>query len=354
VGVVQQIPTSSLTVGQKLLSMIGGPGLGTIPGAKGPVGLSLLMYPNDMVDWISLALTLNAHEGGHQIFADIKGFEAEMQKVVRDAVVAANSPGGTLTFTSAKSAVGRTSVSTRDLIVKMITDCIGEIEADAAGVLVNGPAFLDGMLMSFPAMLIRDGKVSDAKQLLRSGSVYMTEEQPDGSKALEFEPHPPDYIRAFMVAAMVEEIGYKAVADERRKLADKMVGTVPDSLTWKDASGESKTVISIKVADIKAVVAVVAKALLRTKLKSLGNKSLSDLVLYGAKQDAKVQAIKAVLAAGGSTLPTDKGSMYPTLVGSAAAQFFFEAVKSKKGSEVLPVLEANVLKMLAALDTQKA
>lgn len=349
----QQIPTSSLQVGQKLLSMIGGPGLGTIPGAKGPVGLSLLMYPIDMVDWISLSLTLNAHEGGHQIFADIKGFEDEMQKIVEDAVAAANSTGA-LQFTSARSAVGRMAVSTRELIVKMITDCIGEIEADVAGVLVNGPAFLYGMLLSFPAMLIRDGRVRDAKQLLRTGSVYMLEEQPDGSKALEFEPHPPDYIRAYMVAAMVEEIGYKSEADLLRRLADQMVGKVPDALTWKDAAGESRTVISIKVADIKAVVPVVAKALLRTKLKSLGRKSLTDLVLWGAKQQTKALAIKDALLRGESTLPANIGTIYPTLIGSGAALAYWEAIHSQDADVVLPQLEENVLKMLAVLDAQAA
>lgn len=343
-----QIPLSSLTVGAHLLTMIGGPGLGTIPGAKGPVGLSLLMYPLDMLDWISLSLTLNSHENGHQIFADVKDFEPEMQKTVRTAVKAATA-SQTLQFTTRVSAIGRNRVPTEDLVVKMITDCIGEIEADVAGVLVNGPAFLYGMLLSFPAMLIREGRVKDAKRLLRTSSVYMTEEQPDGSMALEFESHPPDYIRAYLVAAMVEEIGYKADADLLRKLADQMVGKLPDALTWEHAEGKSSQVISIKVADIKAIAPVVAKALIRSKLKSLGDKSLSELVLWSQKQQTKALALKANLLSGKSEIPTGQGSMYPTLVGSAAALAYWEALHTQDGDVVLPKLDENVLKMLEAL-----
>ena len=347
-----QIPMSSLTVGDKLMAMVGGGGLGTIPGAKGPVGLSLLMYPLDMLDWICLSLCLNSHEGGHQIFADIKGFEPEMMAAVA-ADIKANEASKKLLLSSVSTAVGRTKVPTRDLITKMITDCIGEIEADVAGVLVNGPAFLYGMLLSFPAMLIREGTVKDAKQLLRSSSVYMTETQDDGSSKLEFEPHPPDYIRAYLVAAMVEEIGYKPEADQLRALADKAVGTLPTALTWEDADGQSKTVISIATADIKAIAPVVAKTLIRTKLKCLNGKSLSDVVCWNAKRQAKAVALKNILLAGGSDIPKDIGSVYPTLVGSAAALAYWEAVHLQDANVVLPKLEENVLKMLAALRAGK-
>jgi hypothetical protein len=348
-GTPPQIPLTNLHVGIRLMTTIGGDGLGTIPGAKGPVGLSLLMYPLDMLDWIGLSLTLNSHENGHQIFADIKDFEPEMQTVVQKGVVAAEKDTvKPLKLGSKQTAIGRATVPTRDLIVKMITDCIGEIEADVAGVLVNGPAFLYGMLLSFPALLIRDGSVKDAKALLRTSSVYMTEDQEDGSTKLEFEPHPPDYIRAYLVAAMVEEIGYKADADLLRKQADFAVGKLPDSLTWKPAEGKGP-VISIKVADIKAIAPVVAKALIRTKLAALGNKSLSELVCWTAKQQTKAAAIADVLEKGDSTLPTNVGSLYPTLIGSAAALAYWELLHQEDGNTVLPRLEDNVLKMLAAL-----
>lgn len=343
-----QIPLSSLTVGMRLMSMIGGPGLGTIPGANGPVGLSLLMYPLDMLDWISMSLTLNSHESGHQIFADIKGFEPEMQRVVQKAVVSAVR-SSTLQFQTPTSMVVGNRVPTHELVVKMITDCIGEIEADVAAVLVNGPAYLYGMLLSFPAMLVREGRVKDAKQLLRTSSVYMLEPQDDGTAKLEFEPHPPDYIRAYLVAAMVEEMGYKADADLLRKLADQMVGKTPSVLTWEDASGESKDVITIKVADIKVVAPVVAKALMRTKLPQLGDKSLSDLVMFGPKQHVKAVALKNNLLAGKSDIPFEMGSMYPTLVGSGVAMAFWEALHGKDGNVVLTELEENTLKMLEKL-----
>jgi hypothetical protein len=269
--------------------------------------------------------------------------------VVADAVSAAVR-NQTLQLTSRLTAIGRSRVNTQDLIVKMVTDCIGEIEADVAGVLTNGPAFLAGMLLSFPAMLVREGRVKDTKQLLRTSSVYMMEPQTDGSVALEFAPHPPDYIRAHLVAAMVEELGFSAEANAFRKLADKMVGKLPESLTWEDAAGESKTVISIKVADIKAIAPVIAKALVRTTLKSLGGKSLGDLVMWKRdKQQTKADALKALLLAGKSDIPTDIGSVYPTLVGSAAALAYWEAVHSQDGNDVLPGLEENVLKMLEAI-----
>ena len=70
---------------------------------------------------------------------------------------------------------------------------------------------------------------------------------------------------------------------------------------------------------LDAIAPVVANALIRTKLKCLNGKSLSDVVCWNGKRQTKAVALKNILLAGGSDIPKDIGSVYPTLVGSAAS-----------------------------------
>jgi hypothetical protein len=344
------LPTASFKVGDLLLSGFGGPGLGTIPAARGPIGLHLLLVPFDMLDWLSVGRPLLAHESRHQLFSDIRNLETEMQKALKDAIIKACAPGGGVKLTTAKTKVGRYSVDTRDLLIKLVADCIGEIDADiGGGVLFTGPAYLYSMLLSFPAMLIRNGRVKDAKQLLRASSVYNLIPQADGSAALEFESHPPDWIRTHIVAAALDEIGFTAEADKLRELADAAVGQMPEFIKWTDADGKSSTVVSLSAKDIKAIAPTVAKTLIRAPLPSLNNKSTGDVVMWTPARQAKVDLLTATLLAGKSTIPSDQGDILPTYVGAAGAKAYWEAVHNQDGMTFLPQLEENTLLMLETL-----
>lgn len=345
-----ELPTSSFKVGDVLLAGFGGPGLGTIPGSRGPIGMHLLLVPLDMQDWLSVSLPLLSHESRHQIFSDIVGLEEEVQAVLKTAITKACAPTGTVKLKNERTKVGRQMLDTKDLLIKLMTDCIGEIDADlGGGVLFTGPAYLHAMLLSFPAMLIRGGRVKDAKQLLRPSSVYNLVAQEDGTVTLEFEAHPPDWIRTHIVAAGLELVGYKSDADKLRKLADDAVGEVPEAITWADESGKSSSIISIAAVDIKAIALIVAKTIMYEPLKALNGKKLSDIVMWTPERQAKVDMLSALQLVDKAELPKDQGTILPTYVGAAAATSFWQAVRTMDPLKFLPKLEETTLKMLEAL-----
>src|SRR5262249_46450544 len=130
-----QLPTSSYKYGDVLLSGLGGPGLGTIPAGKGPIGMHLLLMPLDMQDWLSIAFALLSHESRHQIFSDVKGMEEELQSVLKNAISRAVNGGG-IKLSGTRTRLGRYTVDTSDLLIKLMADCIGEIDADLSGGLL--------------------------------------------------------------------------------------------------------------------------------------------------------------------------------------------------------------------------
>lgn len=340
-----QLDTHSFQVGDVFIARVTSMSLATIPGSKGPVGAHALQIPFDMLDILALMFPLFAHEFRHNVFHDVKGLEDELVAAVKDAVVKAHKDGS-LKLKSEETKLGNAKVKTIDLLVRMIVDSIGEIDADiSGGVLLSGPAYLYNMIMSFPAMLIRDTGVKDAKKLLRTSSFYTLEEQEDGSTAMRFEPHPPDYIRSYIVAAALDEIGFGNEAKECRTLTDFAVGKpLPDAITWTDAEEKVKMTISIPVEDIKAAAPVVAKALIQTKLKSLGDRSTGDMLNWTARREEKVQKLVKQLVAGKSEIPEDVGTVYATYIGSAATLAYWQLV-NEGGDPVETAKKVNKLGM---------
>lgn len=354
-------------VGDNYLARFTSMSLATIPGSKGPIGIHALQMPFDFQDIMAIMLPLLAHEFRHNLFSDVKHQEEELRAALRDALVAAHK-SGELKFKSEKMNLGSQEVNTIDLVVKLMVDSIGEIDADiAGGVLFNGTSYLYNMMLSFPAMLVRGTPLSKAKKLLRTDSSFRLIPQEDNTKALVFEPHPPDYIRAYIVAASLEELGFTAEADECRKLADLAVGTpLPTVLRFVDSGGDheeeedgksekSDIVIDFEVDDIKNAAPFVVRALMRTKLmKSLGGRSTIDMIDWNAAREAKVQKLAEVLIAGKSEIPTDIGTVYATYVGSAATLAYWRLIHDEKDenadvSEIARAVNANAMAMIKSL-----
>lgn len=352
-------------VGDVYLARFTGMSLATIPGSKGPIGIHALQMPYDFQDIVAIMLPLLAHEFRHNLFADVKGLEGEMRAALKTAIIEAHK-AGTLKFQSEEMLLGNQKVSTRDLMIKLMVDSIGEIDADiAGGVLFSGTSYLYNMMLSFPAMLVRGTPLEQAKKLLRTDSSYKLIPQEDGSQALVFQPHPPDYIRAYIVASGLEEIGFKAEADECRQLADFAVGQpLPTHITWVDGSDEdhegeeaaggaakSDMVIAFSVEDIKAVAPVVAKAIIRTKLASLGGRSTLEMVNWNAARESKVQKLADILVAGKADLPADLGSIYATYVGAAATLAYWRLLHNSTDQDPADVAHAVNTNAMAMVKT---
>ncbi len=190
-------------------------------------------------------------------------------------------------------------------------------------------------------------------RLLRSASYFeLVPDEKTGAVALEFFPHPPDYIRAHIVAAALDEIGFKPEGDECRSLADIAAGDpLPQKIKWFDASGKSKLVIEIPVEDIKAVAPVIAKALIRTPLKSLGDVATGDILVWNKKRQAKVDKLAEILMQGRSDIPEELGDVYATYVAAAAALAYWGAVGAGRRAKLhaVPMIEKNALAMLTTI-----
>lgn len=346
------VHTTVFQVGNVFVARFGHLGPATLP-AKGPIGAHAIEVPMDERNIITLMLPLYAHEFRHDVFHDVVGLEDDVREAVAKAIVEAYEKGE-LKFSQEFIKLGRQKVKTIDLLVKFFADTIGEVDADiSGGVLLTGVSFLYLVILSFSAFNAKGRTVESTPRLLRSASYFeLVPDEKTGAVSLEFFPHPPDYIRAHIVAAALDEIGFKAEGDECRSLADIACGDpLPEKIKWFDASGKSKLVIEIPVADIKAVAPVIAKALIRTPLKSLGDVATGDILVWNRKRQAKVDKLAELLMQGKSDVPEELGDVYATYVAAAAALAYWGAVGAGRRAKLhaVPMIEKNALAMLSAI-----
>jgi hypothetical protein len=349
-----KIQTVVFQIGNVFVARFSNQGPATFPGTRGPIGAHAIEVPHDERKMISLMLVLYTHEFRHNIFADIDGLANEMTQAVISQIQEAFN-AGKFKFSTDKVVFGRNKFNIIDMITKMFADTIGEVDADiAGGVLQSGSAYLYAVIMTFAAMNAGVDNVLKADPLLRAHSYYELSAN-NGQTSLDFLPHPPDYIRAYIVAAALDEIGFTAEAEECRRLADQAYGyPLPEFITWGDVEGKSKAVIKIAVSDLKQVAPIVAKAIIRTPLKSLGGACMFDIVNWTPGRQAKVDALTKILMNGGSDVPSDIGDIEATYVGPASTMAYWGLVKS--GVRPLVALKSvneNALKMLDTVRERK-
>ncbi|MBN8662066.1 MAG: hypothetical protein J0M35_16990 [Candidatus Obscuribacter phosphatis] len=356
-GGTSPVDAGTERIGDVFLGRVTEMGLATIPGSRGPVGAHAVQIPYEMLDFIPINLPLFGHEARHNVFHDVVGLEQELTAAVGKAVLAAHK-AGTLKFNTDTIKLGKQEVPTEQLMAKLYTDWLSEIDADlVGGVLFDGPAFGENMVMSFPAMMIRDGRVSEKVNLLRTGSGYELKKLRNGSVALVFEEHPVDYVRVHIVAAALDEIGFPDSARKLRELADFAVGDeLPTKITFRQMGAKpgAGMVIELPVDDVIAVAPVVAKAIIRTPLKAHGGKSCGDLVMWTKKRQDKVEALTEILVKDSSELPTDKGDIHAPYIGAAATLAYLKLVREMKmePADAALMVSKNALAMLEKLSKQ--
>jgi hypothetical protein len=349
-----QLPSSTYSVGDVFMPRVTASGLATVPGAKGPVGANALQLPFEMLDILMLVLPLLGHEARHNVFHDVTGLEDEMLEVVEKAIRVGHT-AGIIPFEKEEMQLGEQTVPTIEMIVKLFCEWLGEIDADVVGgVLFSGIAFGDNMVISFPAMMVRDARVSTKVKFIRTNGHFSVVPQPDGNAAVAFEVHPVDYIRIYIVAAALEEIGFAEAAKKLREEADFAAGDeLPKEIVFKDGDEQTDLVIKFSTADLLAVAPVIVKAIIRSPLTSQLGKSCGDLVMWNSKRQAKVDALAQDLAKGISVVRTDIGSIFATYVGAAASQAYLNLIR--EGMEEVAaakLVNGAALKMIARLRGQ--
>ncbi|MBX9672051.1 MAG: hypothetical protein K2X70_01340 [Candidatus Obscuribacterales bacterium] len=349
VDVMNRLKTRVFGVGNVFVARFSGEGPATLPGTRGPVGAHAMEVPHDERNFITLMLVLYMHEFRHDIFHDVEGLGEELTNLVAQALRDAHN-GDELKLSRDQVNIGKQRVSLLNLLIKMYADTIGEVDADiSGGVMLAGPAFLYNMVMTFSAFNARRKGVFNVPQLLRTSSFYEYQELPSGQATISFLPHPPDYIRAYIVAAALDEIGFAAEAKQCRLLADQAIGfKVPDYITWDAVSGDkNRPTIKIPVEDIKNAAPIVARALIRGKLKSLGGVSTGEILNWTKERQAKADMLAEMLMDGRSDLPQDKGDLPVTCVIAAASLAYWGLCKSgMQPRYAARIIEENALKMI--------
>lgn len=337
-------------IGNVYVARFSGEGPATLPGTRGPIGAHAIEVPHDERNIITLMLILYMHEFRHDIFHDVEGLGDELSAVVAKAILDAHE-SGELKLSKNAVKIGKQSVPLANLLVKLMVDTIGEVDADiSGGVLLGGPAYLYNMISTFSAFNSKRKGVFNTQKMLRTESHYELSQVGNGQVSLTFLPHPPDYIRAHIVAAALDEIGFAKEAKQCRGLADQGVGfgNIPQYISWKSTEGKKEhPEIQIPVADIIAVAPIVARALIRTPLKSLGGTSTAEVINWTPEREAKAQMLAKLLMEGKSDLPTDKGDMHVTYVISAATLAYWGLCRSGyQPRTAAAIVEDNALKMI--------
>ncbi len=346
----EMLKTSKYAVGNVFVARFSDQGPATLPGTRGPIGAHAIEVPHDERNIISLMLVLYMHEFRHDIFADVDGLADELTMAVARSI-SESITSGAVKLSKDKVQIGKASVRMADLMVKFFADTIGEVDADiSGGILLSGPAYLYNMLSTFSAFNSRREGVFNNEKLLRTSSYFGYREMSNGQRTIEFWPHPPDYIRAYIVAAALDVIGFHKEARQCRLLADQAVGTIPTEIVWKDENPKRRTTIRIPVEDIKTMAPVVARALMDTPLESMGGATTRQVINWTEHRQSKVDKLTRILMSGRSDMPTDSGDMYATYVAAAATLAYWGLVRAGiSPRRAAASVDRNALEMIETL-----
>lgn len=274
------VDTIDFSLGNRFLAYAGEDSLATLPRAHGPVGVNLLLVPDDEMFVSMLTMALNPHELYHDIRSDIKGLAEEEAAAVAGAIQDAVS-SGQVRLSSETIDIGNTTLPLVDLITKLFLDNLEEIACDlVGGIEMCGWAYALCMRYTFVAYNSKADGVINTRERLRTDSVFKINKKGE----LWFEPHPVDYSRMRLLASTLELIGFGKEAQEVREKLDAAISfKTPDFITWEDVD-EKREAIEIASSDLDQIAPVVAKAILMTPFAALKGKSHHDRIPFTAKR----------------------------------------------------------------------
>jgi hypothetical protein len=254
--------------------------------------VALIAKPANHAAFVPLWL-VDAHEvGGHVIHDGVVGFETEVETNVREAIKNAFQSGAlkdvsaTIKMrTGSIFSVGRSrSVPTEAFMLQLFDKWLPELLADAAGVLNMGPMYANG------GMLVLAAHNPEQKSANKAGF-----EPGQGA-----ESHPADVVRALFAIEVVERLALDEAKEYgaalRERAATACGGALHDKVVFLDSNETVYT--EVQLSDLSAVLAVVAEAVCKNPLKSLGDRSLSKLMTWGNKDEATAAKIAKLLPRG--------------------------------------------------------
>jgi hypothetical protein len=255
--------------------------------ATAELPIALVSKPAPHMHFLPLWLVDGHEVGGHSILAGVEGFHTELGDVLEARLRAAFKDGSIETesknvnFSTGTGTVfsGKTTVSMVDFMVKLWRQWLNEVTADGAGVLNMGPMFADGLILQLA--------LDRPNWELTTNSVF------DSRRG--FSEHPSDLVRALLTIEMVRQLGtgksnrYATALAER---LDEIQGAVADQIGWVSRNGAIACEVSL--ADMEAVLPIVADTILKSSLNALSGHSLIGIMPW---TDADEKAVRAAASA---------------------------------------------------------
>ncbi len=251
--------------------------------------VSLIAKPASHANFVPLWL-IDGHEvGGHVIHEAVVGFEAEIGAAMQGAIKKAFrmrtiSPSTTtVKMRSSGSFLARwRNVQLEGFMLQVFSKWVPELCADASGVLNMGPMYANGGMFVLAA---HDPRPAN-RALFAPG--------------IGADEHPADVLRALFAIEMVERLPIDQRKEYgqalRNRLTEACGGSLHENVVFMD---DSQTVYAeVKLSDIAQILAVLADTLSTTKLKCLGDRSMTELMTWGNKDETTTARIARILPRG--------------------------------------------------------
>jgi len=254
------------------------------------VGAGVVSLPAPNASAGLLAWPALAHEtAGHDLLEADAGLRDELARVVR----------------------GRLATEQLGFVAEYFADRIDETAADVLGVLNMGPAAAIGLVGYFRAV---NGAWGASPSLRTAG--------------LEEDPHPADLVRAYLAAETVRLLSFDGAA----QWADRLVAEADRDLGRIRLGG-----VTVTPGVAKAAAAVVAKAIVRTKLAALDGHALGEIQDWRNEDERIVAALRSRIAGKEGASATAGRYVRGAYAAHAVAAGVYEAVAgSTRPAEVMP------------------
>ncbi len=258
--------------------------------------LTIIAKPINQASCLPLWLADGHEVAGHGIHNLVEGLQSDMSKAIRSAVGKAFDDRKVRVSTAsvALPARGKTffsgllggtkTLTAREFMRELFVAWVSEISADAAGLINMGPLFVDAGMLLLTASRTSGG--------LSSASEYDSQ--------TGFAEYPMDLVRVLLTIEMVRKLPIKDAGVYAQALHDRLVaimgGTLPTHVSWLRKSGS--TVLDLPLSDLRAILPTVADAVLKSKLPSLSNQSLTDVMTWTEDDEAIVREVSLQLEKG--------------------------------------------------------
>lgn len=262
--------------------------------------LTIIAKPIAQATCLPLWLADGHEVAGHGIHNLVDGLQSDLQAAIRKSIAKAFDdkkvkvsttsialPARGKTFFSGLLG-GQKTLTAREFMCELFGAWVSETSADAAGLINMGPLFVDaGMLL-----------LSASRS---SGGLSCTSEY---DSQTGFAEYPMDLVRVLLTIEMVRKLPIKDAAVYAAALHERLVaimgGALPANVSWVRNSGSY--VLTLPLADLRAVLPVVADAVLNSKLPSLSNQSLADVMTWTEEDEQLVREVSLQLEKGDASV----------------------------------------------------